>query len=158
MKNIARASNGASANGNMLLPTSADGHAPGSTSIRGHAPSMQKAIQGMAKVLRDENAALAAMDFVRAGTFLAPKHDAANELAAAWRAADVEPSATAQLQELGRLAEENRLLLTRAMRVQRRVLDLVARAARQAQPQTAYGAAGRYRTPPVAPQNLKTRM
>ncbi len=127
-------------------------------SMNRNAPSLQKALQDMAKVLREENAALAAMDFVRAGTFLAPKHAAADELAAAWRAADVEPSGTAQVQELGRLAEENRLLLTRAMRVQRRVLDLVARAAREAQPQNSYSAAGRYRTAPVAPQNLKTRM
>jgi hypothetical protein len=119
---------------------------------------MMQAVDSMAEILRLENAALEAMDIAAAGGLLAPKHAAADALAEAWRAADADPASLTGLQELGRLAEQNRLLLTRAMRVQRRVLDLVARAAKDAQPQSRYGAAGRTVASAIPPQNLKTRI
>jgi len=119
---------------------------------------MMRALDTLAEILRQENAALEAMDIAAAGRLLAPKHAAADALAEAWRAADADPASLTGLQELGRLADQNRLLLTRAMRVQRRVLDLVARAARNAQPQSRYGAAGRSLASAIPPQNLKTRI
>jgi hypothetical protein len=121
-------------------------------------PSLDFAVQSLSRLLVEENAALEAMDFARAGAVLAPKHAAADALAAAWRAASPAEIPQAGLVELGRLAEENRRLLNRALRVQRRVLDLVARAARAADPGTRYGAAGQLRTPRQAPRALVTRI
>jgi hypothetical protein len=83
------------------------------------------------------------MDFAGAGALLAPKHAAADALAAAMRAAAASEATPQSLQELGVLADENRRLLNRAMRVQRRVLDLVARAARNSQPVSRYNAGGK---------------
>jgi hypothetical protein len=105
-------------------------------------PSFTETVETLAKLLAAENAALVDMDFARAGALLAPKHAAADALAAAWRAAPSTDMPNAALQQLGQLADENRRLLNRAMRVQRRVLDLVARAARAAQPATRYSADG----------------
>jgi hypothetical protein len=61
------------------------------------------------------------------------------------------------MRELGLLAEENRQLLKRAMRVQQRVLDLVAKAARAAPPTSRYGAGGKPAARPVDPQSFKAR-
>ncbi len=120
--------------------------------------SMNAAIKRLSGLLIEENAALEAMDFARAGGLLAPKHAAADALAAAWRAADPADVPTDGMQDLGRLAEENRQLLKRAMRVQRRVLDLVAKAAR-ASPQTArYGAGGKLAAQSSAGQSFKARI
>ena len=116
------------------------------------------AVQTMTNLLTEENAALNAMDFARAGALLAPKHAAADALAAAWR---VEPDSDAphnELRQLGELAEQNRKLLNRAMRVQRRVLELVARAARGTQAGSRYGAGGRFTTAGNAPRSLTTRI
>jgi hypothetical protein len=104
---------------------------------------LDEAIRQLAKVLSAENAALNAMDFAGAGALLAPKHAAADALAAALRAASSQEASPGQLMELGKLADENRRLLNRAMRVQRRVLDLVARAARVGQTASRYGASGK---------------
>ena len=120
--------------------------------------SLEQAVQAMAKLLTDENQALAGMDFARAGALLAPKHAAADALAAAWRAAAVTETPQAALIKLGELAEENRRLLNRAMRVQRRVLDLVARAARGAQAPARYGAGGRAAGVQSSPRSLLTRI
>jgi hypothetical protein len=49
---------------------------------------MAAAVERLSLLLREENAALSAMDFARAGGLLAPKHAAADALAAAWRAAE----------------------------------------------------------------------
>jgi len=111
------------------------------------APSVQEAVMRMTDLLRAENVALAAMDFVRAGSFLAQKQICADQLAAAFRATAPEISAEpAILQELAVLAADNRRLLNRAMRVQRRVLELVARAARASQPANVYGRSGTVRS------------
>jgi hypothetical protein len=121
--------------------------------------SLADAVQAMAKLLTAENAALSEMDFARAGALLAPKHAAADALAAAWRASAANHIPQEELAKLGALAEENRRLLNRAMRVQRRVLDLVARAARGSQKTTRYGASGRASaTGNGSPRSLLTRI
>ena len=115
---------------------------------------MSEAVARLSALLRDENAALSAMDFARAGSLLAPKHAAADALAAAWRAAEPDHVAPSDMQALGVLAEENRQLLKRAMRVQRRVLDMVARAARGTHASSNYGAGGKPAVARIKPQNL----
>jgi hypothetical protein len=125
--------------------------------LKAAAPGMDDAIARMSALLIEENAALEAMDFARAGALLAPKHAAADALAAAWRAAEPGNGVSDSMRQLGVLAEENRQLLKRAMRVQRRVLDLVAKAARQPSPAGRYGAQGRPAGGLVGAQSLKTR-
>ena len=46
-----------------------------------HTPTMEEAIDRLSALLIEENAALEAMDFARAGGLLAPKHAAADALA-----------------------------------------------------------------------------
>ena len=121
------------------------------------AHSMDEAADRLSALLIEENAALEAMDFARAGSLLAPKHAAADALAAAWRAADPAAGVSSKMRELGILAEENRKLLKRAMRVQRRVLDLVAKAAQTQAPASRYSAEGRPESSRLAAQTLKTR-
>jgi hypothetical protein len=120
--------------------------------------ALEDAVHAMAKLLTAENKALGDMDFATAGALLAPKHAAADALAAAWRAASVSQTPQEALIKLGELAEENRRLLNRAMRIQRRVLDLVARAARSSQPAARYGASGRATSVNGAPRSLVTRI
>jgi hypothetical protein len=119
---------------------------------------MDEAVARLSALLIEENAALDAMDFARAGALLAPKHAAADALAAAWRAADPSTAIGEHMRELGLLAETNRQLLKRAMRVQHRVLDLVAKAARQPNAAARYGAEGRPTGTRSAAQSLKTRV
>ena len=121
------------------------------------APTMEEAIERLSALLTEENAALEAMDFARAGGLLAPKYAAADALAAAWRAADAPPIPSERMHLLGVLAEENRQLLKRAMRVQRRVLDLVARAARSAPQGARYGSGGKLAAAVMGAQSFKTR-
>jgi hypothetical protein len=121
-------------------------------------PTLAQAVQAMTKLLTEENKALGEMDFSRAGALLAPKHAAADALAAAWRAATQTDAPQADLMKLGELAEENRRLLNRAMRVQRRVLDLVAKAARSSHAPTRYGAGGRAAGANGSPRSLITRI
>ena len=121
-------------------------------------PTLAQAVQAMTKLLTEENKALTDMDFSRAGALLAPKHAAADALAAAWRAATQTDAPQADLLKLGELAEENRRLLNRAMRDQRRVLDLVAKAARSSRSTTRYGASGRVAGTNGAPRSLTTRI
>ena len=121
-------------------------------------PTMEEAIERLSILLVEENAALEAMDFARAGGLLAPKHAAADALAAAWRAADTPPVPSERMRVLGVLAEENRQLLKRAMRVQRRVLDLVAKAARSAPKGARYGSAGKLAVTGMGAQSFKTRV
>jgi hypothetical protein len=120
-------------------------------------PGMDEAVARLSALLVEENAALDAMDFARAGALLAPKHAAADALAAAWRAADPGAAVSEKMRELGVLAEANRQLLKRAMRVQRRVLDLVAKAARVPSAGARYGVGGRPAAARMAAQSLKTR-
>lgn len=120
--------------------------------------ALHEAVEHLARLLEEENAALEAMDFARAGSLLATKHAAADALAAAWRAAPPDQEQVPALSELGALAETNRRLLNRALRVQRRVLDLVARAARGSMPDGRYSAAGRPAARQTAPRTLATRL
>jgi hypothetical protein len=120
-------------------------------------PPLDLAVENLSRVLADENTALNNMDFAGAGALLAPKHAAADALAAAMRASTSSTAEPAMMRELGELADENRRLLNRAMRVQRRVLDLVARAARASQPSTRYGASGKY-TANAGPRSVAKRV
>jgi len=120
--------------------------------------AMMDAVHRLSALLMEENAALEAMDFARAGGLLAPKHAAADALAAAWRAADPGSVVTDKMIELGQLAEHNRQLLKRAMRVQSRVLDLVAKAARGAPGAQRYGAAGKPAYTRMGAQSFKARV
>ena len=93
-------------------------------------------------VLRAENAALAALDIVGAAALLGEKLSASRAVSIS-AAGAVGPDAAAAALRLRTLAAENTQLLERAMQVQRRVMDLVARAARQAAPgPLRYGARG----------------
>lgn len=101
----------------------------------------------LAQVLTAENAALLALDAPAAAALLTEKLAAARELAeaAAQRpAARQTPESAGLALRLRDLAEENRRLLEHAILVQGRVLDMVARAARQgvAQSSGRYGASG----------------
>jgi hypothetical protein len=77
-------------------------------------PTMEDAVARLSALLMEENAALDAMDFARAGSLLAAKHAAADALAAAWRAADPGAVVSEKMHELGLLADSNRQLLKRA--------------------------------------------
>ena len=120
--------------------------------------AMEEAIERLSNLLIEENAALQAMDFARAGGLLAPKHAAADALAAAWRAADPSLVPHDKMRALGVLAEENRQLLKHAMRVQRRVLDLVAKAARSAPQMSRYGATGNHAGRAMEAHSFKARV
>ena len=101
----------------------------------------------LAQVLAAENAALRALDAPAAAALLEKKLAAARDLAqaAAQRpAARQTPESAGLALQLRDLAEENRRLLERAIQVQSRVLDMVARAARQgaAPSRGRYGARG----------------
>lgn len=110
-------------------------------------PPLLSAAARLAEVLTAENTALRALDAPAAAALLEEKLAAARSLA---EAAAQHPSArqtpeTAGLAlQLRDLAEENRRLLERAIQVQSRVLDMVARAARQGAAQSSgrYGASG----------------
>ena len=82
-------------------------------------------VERLAEVLARENAALKRMDFP-AAVALVP----AKEAALAEMARDASPAAmrSAALQVLAGLAEENRVLLERAIEVQTRIVRMVAQA------------------------------
>lgn len=98
------------------------------------------------RVLAAENAALLALDIPAAAALLDEKLAAARGLAqaSAARPAAGHPEAAGLALQLRDLAQQNRVLLERAIVVQGRVLDMVARAARQGVAQMAgrYGAGG----------------
>jgi hypothetical protein len=120
-------------------------------------PTLELAVANLSKVLAAENTALTNMDFAGAGALLAAKHAAADALAAAMRACSTSHAEPEMMQELGALADENRRLLNRALRVQRRVLDLVARAARTGQSSSRYGARGKLTTT-AGPRSMVRRI
>lgn len=104
----------------------------------------------LANVLARENVALAALDFGGAAAMLADKQDAATSFALMWErlrplAADGERRELAALaQRLDAASIENRRLLEHGMEVQRRLLQIVARAAPRARnvPAQSYGSRG----------------
>jgi hypothetical protein len=78
----------------------------------------------LARLLEQENAALAALDLPRANAMLPDKLAVAGRLAALLRAAQTaDPASVARLRSL---AEQNRRLLHRAIAVQGEVIALVA--------------------------------
>ena len=96
-------------------------------------------------VLEAENLALSALDFGRIGVFQDNKRtalDGLNRFAAqaADPAVEKDPAVGARLQ---RLAEENKRLLERAIMVQKRIMAVLASAARTAQAPIGYGSKGR---------------
>ena len=118
-----------------------------------------QAAETLADTLAQENAALAAMDLAGAAAMLEAKRAAA----AAFDAAQAQPfpPADAALRVAIRLrdtAEENRLLLERALRVQGRIVALLARAARPRPPVTRYGARGALAHAPSAPAIVSARV
>ncbi len=108
--------------------------------------SMLTAAGRLSRVLTAENKALVALDISAAAALLDEKLAAARELAqaSAARPAARNPDTAGVALQLRDLAQQNRLLLEHAIVVQGRVLDMVARAARQgvAQAGGRYGAGG----------------
>ena len=110
-------------------------------------PELIEAAINLADLLEAENAALTALDLPRAAGMLAAKTAAMTSFEAARQRAQASPVAQKVARDvtekLGVAAEDNRRLLERAITVQGRVLETIARAARnQAAPQQ-YGARGR---------------
>lgn len=104
---------------------------------------IQVAAARLIQVLAAENAALLGLDIPAAAALLDEKLAAARGLGAASAARPAvrqSPEAAGLALQLRDLAQQNRLLLEHAIVVQGRVLDMVARAARQGVAR----AAGRY--------------
>lgn len=101
---------------------------------------LRRAVRRLAEVLRQENAALADGDLVAAARLLPDKEEAVAALRAALPEEVPDPAMAAMLRQL---SVENGEKLSFAIEVQGRVLDLVARAARQCAPAPAqYGRGG----------------
>ena len=119
----------------------------------------------LAQVIVRENAALQALDMAAAGQLLPEKNTA---LAAFVASHEAEPPFTAapgsayeetqaMIARLRQLAEENRVLLRRAIAVQARLIAIVARAAHTTRAAPGYGARGRPAERPAAGVALSAR-
>ena len=110
--------------------------------------AQQQAVAELVAVLAEENAALAALDYRRVGDFVDRKRAALDALNTAApgpsdRASPDQERATRALAlRLKQLVDENRTLLRQAIKVQNRIMGVVAGAARQAQVPAGYGANG----------------
>lgn len=108
----------------------------------------QHAVAQLVAILAEENAALEALDYRRVGDFIDRKRAALDALNTASPALSdqaptaQDPSRHALAVRLKQLVEENRELLRRAIKVQNRIMGVVASAARQAQAPVGYGARG----------------
>ena len=108
----------------------------------------QQAVAELVAVLTEENAALAARDYRRVGDFVDRKRAALDALNAAGsgpsdRASPGQDTAAHALAlRLKQVVDENRTLLRQAIKVQNRIMGVIAGAARQAQVPTGYGAHG----------------
>ena len=92
-----------------------------------------------------------ALDFKAAGRLLTAKQAATADLTAAQAAGLYAPAGLQALAaRLNELAEENRVLLERAIAVQRRVLGTVARAVQTTAPEPHYGRTGTATSRPSA--------
>lgn len=128
--------------------------------------TMLDAANRLADVLERENAALAALDLAGAVAMLGAKEDAAASFARAWENA-TPPADEAEQTALGPLAarldaatRDNRGLLERGIEVQRRVLQVIARAIPRAlltQDAACYGAGGVASSPGQPPLTLSLR-
>jgi hypothetical protein len=104
---------------------------------------LTKATTRLVDILQAENTELQAMDFKAAGRLLMAKQAATAELTAAQASTLFAPAGLQALaQRLNELADENRMLLERAIAVQRRVLSTVVRAAQTGAPEPQYGPTG----------------
>lgn len=119
----------------------------------------------LAETLRDENEALATLDFTRAATLAAAKIQAAEGFAAAQAECQKASAAFDQAERevatrlaeaIDGLARENRVALERAIALQSRVIETIAGAATTAARRAGGGygaggqAAGPYRAPALA--------
>jgi hypothetical protein len=104
---------------------------------------LTKATIRLVDILQAENTELQAMDFKAAGRLLMAKQAATADLTAAQASTLFAPAGLQALaQRLNELADENRMLLERAIAVQRRVLSTVVRAAQTVAPEPQYGPSG----------------
>ena len=117
----------------------------------------------LADTLARESAALAAMDLAGAAAMLPAKQAAAASFAAA-QALPMPPAMPSQVEALRAVAErlrdaaeENRRLLERALRVQGRVVGIVARAARPKPAAPRYAASGDLAPDRAAPLLVSAR-
>jgi hypothetical protein len=110
-------------------------------------PELIEAAINLADLLEAENAALTALDLPRAAGMLAAKNAAVatfREAQARARTTPVSRKVAEEVgQKLGAAAEANRKLLERAITVQGRVLETIARAARTHTAPPQYGRRGR---------------
>jgi flagellar biosynthesis/type III secretory pathway chaperone len=110
-------------------------------------PDQQNAAERLVTVLGAENAALRALDYGCVGEFTVEKRAALDALNAATPDAggipvEQDPAHRALAARLQQLADENKDLLGQAIKVQNRIMGVVAGAARQAQVPPGYGASG----------------
>ncbi len=110
------------------------------------------AAQRLADLLTQENTALQHMDFVAATALVPAKEAALSELTRQPAMTAIPPALATLAQKIGRLADENRVLLERAIAVQTRVVRIVARACAPP-PAAHYGG-----PPPRAPSNRATAL
>ena len=116
----------------------------------------QHAAAELVAILAEENAALTALDYRRVGDVVERKRAALDALNAAGSepsgrtSSDRDPAAHALALRLKQLVDQNRELLRQAIKVQNRIMSVVAGAARQAQTPTGYGARGNKPRPSVA--------
>jgi hypothetical protein len=112
-----------------------------------------QALDKLAEVLARENAALKDLDFPAAATLI-PEKQAAIDALATPAAATPRPAVG---QRLHALVTENQALLERAIRVQARVIEIVASAYKPAPATRTYGPSGEQTTGPLAGVALSTR-
>ena len=101
-------------------------------------PPLLAAAARLESVLQAENAALARLDIAGSAALLGEKLAASRDVSASLTGA-AGPECAAAALRLRTLAAENTRLLERAIQVQGRVMEIVARAARQAAQQAASG-------------------
>jgi hypothetical protein len=110
----------------------------------------------LAAILAEENAALIAFDLGKTASLLLAKREATAQLLEAQKngAAAPGPQFAAALERIRELAEQNRILLLRAMTAQRRVMELVAQAAARPRPASCYAASGLHEAGQATPLAL----
>ena len=91
-------------------------------------PNQSVLVRRIIDVLREENAALASMDFARAGHLLPEKFGVADAIASAWRGNQGVAISYSVKHDLSCLIERNRTLVKAFTTAQIRALDRVTRA------------------------------
>jgi hypothetical protein len=103
---------------------------------------LAEAAQRLADVLTQENDALKRMDFSAAVALVPAKETALAELTKQPRGQTISPPLAMLGQHLGKLATENQLLLERAIAIQTRIVQIVARACVPPPAAVRYGGSG----------------